>query len=71
MKKAILVGLALLTISTSAASAWTDRNDESRAMKPHASARVLNANAAMAPSGAPNNLADKQHPREPVRRLGR
>ena len=47
MDKIILVALAILTISTSAASAWTDRTEESHAMKPHASARAMNANAAM------------------------
>jgi hypothetical protein len=47
MNKTILVGLAILTVSTSAALAWTDRTQESRAMKPYASARAMNANAAM------------------------
>ena len=56
MNKTILVGLAILTVSTSAASAWTDRTDESHAVKPHASAatmkpnasaRAMNANAAI------------------------
>lgn len=52
MNKTLLVGLTILTISTSAASAWTDRTDESHPTKPHASARVMNAYAAMiAPGG--------------------
>ena len=46
-KKTILVGLAILMASTYTASAGTDRTDESRAMKPHESARVMNAYAAM------------------------
>ena len=59
MNKTILVGLAILTISTSAASAWTHRSHHSRAVIPNAAAaamnptpnaRSMNANAAM---GAP------------------
>ncbi len=42
MNKTILVGLAIVTVSTSAVSAWTDRTQET-----HASARAMNANAAM------------------------
>ena len=54
MNKTILVGLAILTVSTSAASAWTHPTHHSRAMKPNASAvamkpntstRAMNANA--------------------------
>jgi hypothetical protein len=45
-KKAILVGLAIFMASNYTASAWTDRTEESRAMKPHESARVMNAYAA-------------------------
>jgi hypothetical protein len=70
MNKTILVGLAILTVSTSAASAWTNRAQERHAMKPHASAaamksnastRALNANAAMtappaATPGAPRPM---------------
>ena len=51
MDKIILVALAILTISTSAASAWTDRTEESHATKPHASARAMNAYAAMTAVG--------------------
>ena len=51
MNKNLLVGLAILTVSTSAASAWTDRIDESHATKSHATARVMNANAAMIAPG--------------------
>jgi len=48
MNKTTLVGLAIIHMaSTSAASAWTDRTEESHAMKPHASARAMNAYAAM------------------------
>ena len=47
MNKTILAGLAILMASTSAASAWTDRTEESHAMKPRASARAMNAYAAM------------------------
>jgi hypothetical protein len=58
MNKTILVGLAILTASTSAASAWTHRphsqsikpNASAATMNPKASARSMNANAAM---GAP------------------
>jgi hypothetical protein len=69
MNKTILVGLAILTISTSAASAWTNRTQERHALKPHASAamkptasaRAMNANAAMtappaATPGAPQAM---------------
>jgi hypothetical protein len=60
MNKTILVGLAILTISTSAASACTNRTQERHALKPHesaamkptASARAMNANAAMTASPA-------------------
>ena len=51
MNKTLLVGLAILTASTSAASAWTDQAEESHATKPHLSARVMNANAAMIAPG--------------------
>ena len=47
MNKAIHVGLAILIACTSAASAWTDRTEESHAMKLHTSARAMNAYAAM------------------------
>ena len=47
MNKTILVGLAILMASASAASAWTDRTEESHAMKLHTSARAMNAYAAM------------------------
>jgi hypothetical protein len=47
MNKTVLVGLAILMASTSAASGWTDRTEESPAMKQHASARAMNAYAAM------------------------
>ena len=47
MNKAILVGLAILMASTSAASAWTDQIEENHAMKPPASAGAMNAYAAM------------------------
>ena len=69
MNKTILVGLAILTVSTSAASAWTNRTDESHAMKPHAAAaamkpnastRAMNANAAMtAPPAAMPGVSSK------------
>jgi hypothetical protein len=45
MNKTILVGLAILTVFTSAASAWTNRTHERHAIKPHASAAAMNANA--------------------------
>ena len=71
MNKTILVGLAILTVSTSAASAWTNRTDESHAMKPHAAAaamkpnastRAMNANAAMtAPPAAMPGVSSKDH----------
>jgi hypothetical protein len=59
MNRTLLVAFAILTISASAASAWTDRTDESHATKPHAFARAMNANAAMI---APGNET-KRHKR--------
>jgi hypothetical protein len=57
MNKAILVGLAILTVSTSAASAWTHRNHHTRATNPNASTAAMNPNArpmnAQAAVGAP------------------
>jgi hypothetical protein len=56
MKKAILIGLAILAVSTSGASAWTHRTHQSRATTPNAqtaaikatpTARSLNANASI------------------------
>ena len=44
MNKTILVGLAILTVSTSAASAWTHRTHHSRAMNENASAAAMNPN---------------------------
>jgi hypothetical protein len=71
MNKTILVGLAILTVSTSAASAWTHPTHHSRAMKPNASAvamkpntstRAMNANAfAGAPPAAMPGVSSKDH----------
>ena len=44
MNKTILVGLAILAVSTSAASAGTHRTHHSRAMNPNASAAAINPN---------------------------
>lgn len=44
MNKSILVGLAILTVSTSAASAMTHRTHHSRAMNPNASAAMMSPN---------------------------
>lgn len=44
MNKTILVGLAILAVSTSAASAGTHRTHHSRAMNPNASAAAMNPN---------------------------
>jgi hypothetical protein len=44
MNKSILVGLAILAVSSSAASAWTNRH-HSRATTPKASAAVINPDA--------------------------
>jgi hypothetical protein len=60
MNKTILVGLAILLASTCAASAWTDRNEERHAMKPHASVGAMNAFAAMtAVSHKPPKLTNR------------
>ena len=61
MNKIALVGLAILTVSTSAASAWTDQADESHATKSHWSARVMNANAAMIAPGDETQRHIKRH----------
>jgi hypothetical protein len=72
MNKTILVGLAILAVSTSAASAWTDRTDESHTLKPHASAarmnrnayaRAMNANAAMTVPPQHRKLLHDRRPR--------
>jgi hypothetical protein len=52
MNKTILVGLAILTVSTSAASAWTHRTHHSRAMNPSASAAAVNPNPHARPMNA-------------------
>jgi hypothetical protein len=52
MNKTILVGLASLTVSTSAASAWTHRTHHSRAMNPNASAAAMNPNPHARPMNA-------------------
>src|SRR5215475_9386936 len=44
MNKTILVGLAILAVSTSAASAGTHRTHHSRAMNPNASAAAMTPN---------------------------
>jgi hypothetical protein len=44
MTKHFLAGLAILALSTSAASAWTHRTTHSRAMNPNASAAAMNPN---------------------------
>jgi hypothetical protein len=67
MKVTLLVGLAILTVSTSAASAWTDRANESHATKPHLSARVMNANAAMIAPGDETQRHNKRHQDRPYR----
>ena len=51
MNKTFLVGLAILTVSTTAASAWTHRTHHSRMMNPHASATAMSPN----PYGRPMN----------------
>jgi hypothetical protein len=69
MNKTILVAIAILTVSTSAASAWTHRSHHSRAVIPNAaaaamnpSARALNANAAMGtPLAAKPGVSSKDH----------
>jgi hypothetical protein len=71
MNKSVLVGLAILTVSASAASAATHRTQERHAMKPHASAaamkpnassRAMNANAfAGAPPAAMPGMSSKDH----------
>jgi hypothetical protein len=71
MNKSILVGLAILAASTSAASAWTHRTHHSRATHPAASAAAttpnrstgaMNAYGAMgAPSAAMPGVTSKEH----------
>jgi hypothetical protein len=71
MNKTILVGLAILTVSTSAASAWTHRTHHSRAMNPNASAAAMNPNpharrmnayaAVGAPPAAMPGMSSKDH----------
>jgi hypothetical protein len=71
MTKTILAGLAILIVSTSAASAWTHRSHHSRAVIPNAaatamnptpSARSMNANASMgAPRPALQGGSGKDH----------
>ena len=51
MNKSILVGLAILAASTSAASAWTHRTHHHRATNPATSAATTNPNR---PPGAMN-----------------
>ena len=71
MNKSILVGLAILTASTSAASAWTHRTHHSRAthpaastatMKPTPQANPRNAYGAMGgPQAATPGVGSKEH----------
>ncbi len=71
MNKSILIGLAVLTVSASSASALTQRAQHNRAMKPitsatavkpNPSARTTNAYAAMgAPSAVPPGASSKNH----------
>jgi hypothetical protein len=71
MNKSILVGLAILTLSTSAASAWTHRIHHSRAMNPNTRTVAMNptpyagprnAYAAMgAPPAAMPGVSSKNH----------
>jgi hypothetical protein len=52
MNKAILVSLAILTVSTSAASAWTHRSHHSRAVIPNAAAAAMNPTPKTRPMNA-------------------
>jgi len=72
MNKSVLVSLAILTLSTSAASAWTHRTHHSRAINPNAAsaaainpnpyARPTNAYAAMgAPPAVRPGVSSKDH----------
>jgi hypothetical protein len=71
MNKAILVGVAILTVSTPAASAFTHRIHHSRAKNPNAAAAMMhpnryagprNAYAAMgAPPAAMPGVSSKNH----------
>jgi hypothetical protein len=68
MNKTILVGIAILTLSTSAASAWTHRPHHSRATNPNASAaavnptaRPMNANASVGPPPTMPGVSSKDH----------
>src|SRR5215469_8359848 len=68
MNKAVLVGLTILALSSSAASAWTHRTyHTSRAMYPNASAAAIHPNAyghpmnAYAAMGAPAGVSSKDY----------
>ena len=52
MNKTILVGLAILTVSTSAASAMTHRSHHRRAMNPNATAAMMKPNSYTGPRRA-------------------
>jgi hypothetical protein len=52
MNKAILVGLTILTVSTSAASAGTHRTHHARATTPNTSAAAMNPNTSARPMNA-------------------
>jgi hypothetical protein len=52
MNRSILVGLAILIVSTSAASAWTHRTHHTRAVHPNASAAAINPNPYAHPMNA-------------------
>jgi len=66
MTRSILVGLAILTLSTSSALAWHHRAHHSRAMDPNASAAAMNQN----PYAAPNPYGGPVGPNPYARPIG-